>query len=110
MARPPITKRVCKEPEFSGFKPIRNDRKIKTICLSVDEYETIRLIDLEGISREECAKRMNIARTTAQAIYNRARVKIAECIVHGKGLKIEGGIFDMCDGTAGCEDCSRPVK
>lgn len=107
MARPPIAKRVCKEPLYSCFVPRGAKGKRESIYLTIDEYETIRLIDMEGISRENCAQRMDIARTTAQAIYNSARAKIAECIVKGMELHIEGGEFSICDGSAGCPTCSR---
>jgi Predicted DNA-binding proteins len=71
--------------------------------MTVDEYETIRLIDLEGLMQEACAKRMNVARTTIQAIYNEARKKIAEALVFGKILYIEGGEYKICDGALpGC--------
>ncbi len=65
--------------------------------MSVDEYETIRLIDLEGYNQEECAKQMNVARTTVQGIYARARVKIAKSLVNGKALVINGGNYQLCD-------------
>ncbi len=66
--------------------------------MTIDEYETIRLIDLEGFTQEESAKQMNVARTTVQRIYNDARRKLAESLVFGKMLKIEGGDYKLCDG------------
>jgi predicted DNA-binding protein (UPF0251 family) len=78
--------------------------------MTIDEYETIRLIDLERFTQEECANRMNIARTTVQGIYNEARKKVAESLVNGKVLKIEGGDYRLCDGSGdfcGSEGCHR---
>ena len=43
------------------------------ITLSLEEYETIRLIDYSGLNQEQCASQMHVARTTVQRIYTEAR-------------------------------------
>lgn len=68
----------------------------------VDEYEAVRLIDLEGMTQEECADKMHVARTTVQAIYTAARKKLADTIVNGKRLLIEGGDYRVCEGGPRC--------
>lgn len=78
--------------------------------MAVDEYETLRLIDKEGFSQEECGKYMRIARTTVQQIYNNARKKVAIALVDGRPLKIEGGDYRLCDGAeqqCGCGGCEK---
>lgn len=71
--------------------------------MSVDEYETIRLIDLENLTQQECSGQMYISRTTVQGIYDTARKKLADSLVNGKVLWIEGGEYQLCDnGSASC--------
>lgn len=96
MSRPRKRRLVCALPKVSGFGPLGR-RHQYDIIITVDEYETIRLIDYEGMTQEECAKMMNVARTTVQKIYIEARQKIARALVTGKSFKIEGGDYDLCD-------------
>jgi transcriptional regulator with XRE-family HTH domain len=75
--------------------------------MTVEEYETIRLIDLEGLTQEECAERMQVARATVQKIYNDARSKLAESLVNGNILKIEGGDYRLYDEGEQLSCCGR---
>jgi len=99
MPRPMKWRKVCSLPNSNRFGPLDSivDEQ-NYIRMTVDEYETIRLIDLEGFTQEECAKQMNVARTTVQGIYIEARKKLAESLVNSKVLLIEGGEYRLCDG------------
>lgn len=98
MARPRKWRKVCCLPESNRFGPLNAPiNQEHFVTMTIDEYETIRLIDLEGFTQEECANQMNIARTTVQGMYNDARKKIAESLVNGKVLRIEGGDYKLCD-------------
>lgn len=108
MPRPKRCRKVCSMPRVSEFAPIGEDADF--VVLTVDEFESIRLIDRQGFSQEECAAYMQVARTTAQQIYNSARKKLAAALVDGKGLRIAGGDYRLCDGKesfCGCGGCSR---
>ena len=99
MPRPRKWRKVCCMPESTQFGPLVPAEGSRVIVqMTVVEYETIRLIDLEGFTQEECADQMAVARTTAQRIYADARKKIAESLVLGKVLRIEGGDYQICDG------------
>ena len=110
MPRPMKWRKVCCLPEINKFGPLDTSADAENyLVMTVDEYETIRLIDLEGFTQEECAKQMNVARSTVQGIYNGARKKLAESLVNGKVLLIEGGEYRLCDGSGnGCgRGCRR---
>ncbi len=72
------------------------------IAMTIDEYETIRLMDLLGCTQEECAAQMGVARTTVQAVYGAARRKLAEALVEGKRLEISGGTYVLCEEADTC--------
>lgn len=111
MARPMKCRKVCHFPATLEFSPIRdesdkaNDQMKEPVILAVDEYETIRLIDKEGLDQKACAEFMQIARTSVQRIYDSARKKLAESIVEGRPLRIEGGNFWLCNGQS--ETCGK---
>ena len=99
MPRPTKCRRVCYFPEVLEFSPTGAVSE-EPIVLTVDEFETIRLIDKENLSQEECGAQLGVGRTTAQKIYETARKKIADALVLGCALKIEGGEFQLCSGSA----------
>lgn len=111
MPRPRKWRKVCCLPESNLFGSLNmSNLDTEIIIMTVEEYETIRLIDLEGFMQEGCAEKMNIARTTVQRIYNDARKKLAESLVNGRVLRIEGGDYKLCDGlekSCGCGGCRR---
>ena len=67
--------------------------QLDEVVLSIDESEAIRLADLEGFYQEEAALRMNVSRQTFGRIVSSARGKIAQAIIHGKALRIDGGNY-----------------
>lgn len=108
MPRPCKQRRVCAMPGCLRFGPAEGGKPgLPPIAMAVDEFEAIRLIDYEGLTQEACAARMNVARTTAQAIYAGARSKVAECLVTGRELTIQGGAYVLCDGAAGGCGCGH---
>jgi predicted DNA-binding protein (UPF0251 family) len=110
MARPRKWRKVCCIPESTFFGPIGNAEIDGVITMALEEYETIRLIDYEGLTQEECSERMNVARTTVQRIYSDARKKLAQLLVEGRPLRIEGGdykLYDENEKIYGCGRCRR---
>lgn len=104
MSRPPRCRRICQEPDFCLFSPDGMQNQ-DSVFLTVDEYEVLRLVDLERLSHEQCAAQMDIARSTVTEIYESARYKLADCLVNGKQLVITGGHYRLCDGSAApCRD------
>jgi len=96
MVRPRLCRRVRFNPDIVYFKPrgipLRN---LKEVILFVDEYEAIRLKDLEELEQEECAKKMNISQPTFHRLILSARKKIADAIIKGKAIRIEGGNYKI---------------
>ena len=90
MPRPIRCRRIACLPLYRSFSPddIVPEEQIR---MTVDEFEALRLLDDEGLTQEACAARMNVSRATVTAIYESARHKVADALVHGKRLLIAGG-------------------
>lgn len=107
MARPVKLRKVCCLPRSTFFGPLNSSLNDESIIMTIDEYETIRLIDYEGVDQEECAIAMNVARTTVQRIYNEARKKIAVSLMESKPLSIKGGRFMLYNEKERGKNCTR---
>ena len=96
MGRQPLWRRVNFLPQITYFKPAGVPLvQLREIRLSVEEAEAIRLKDLEGLEQEECAKKMNVSRSTFARELNSGRQKVAEALIKGRAIRIDGGNFEM---------------
>ena len=111
MARPKNNRRVHTPPLFSGFKPVGVKRgSLQTVNLSLDEYEAIRLADKLGLSHLQASQEMSISRSTFSRLIENARKKMAEFILQGKILKIEGGNIHFDNNIIKCHSCGHMFK
>ncbi len=96
VGRLPKWRRVAFMPQVTYFKPAAIPlSSLEEVCLSVEEAEAIRLKDLEELEQEDCAQKMSISRPTFHRLLVTARKKIADALVTGKAIRIEGGNFEM---------------
>lgn len=96
MPRPRRFRRVWFRPGVTYFKPVGVPMSaLEEIVLTVDEFEAVRLVDLEGMSQEEAAKKMGISQPTLNRLLGSARKKIADALVKGKAIRVEGGTYKM---------------
>lgn len=103
MARPSKTRFICKMPAHSRFTTEGNPKN--GINLTIEEYETIRLMDYLGMTQAECAKQMNVSRATVQALYTEARKKMSRFLVEGTYMEIGGGNFQLCSSPCSATSC-----
>ena len=96
MPRPPKCRRVAFLPQATYFKPAGIPLRIlNEVQLSVEEAEAIRLKDLGGLDQEAGAERMSVSRPTFQRVLASGRQKMADALLNGKAIRIEGGSFEM---------------
>jgi predicted DNA-binding protein (UPF0251 family) len=90
--RPKKTRWVKCAPGEKCFKPqCKPLQELEGVILTVDEYEAVRLSDLEGLTQEEASKKMKVHRSTISRILRSAHQKIADALVNVKAIRIEGG-------------------
>lgn len=96
MARPRIRRRISSMPNVTYFKPAGvRIAELDEVILTVDEYEAVKLIDLEGIEQNKACKQMKISQPTLSRLLKSARKKLSQAIIQGKAIKIQGGDYKM---------------
>ncbi|MDD2190696.1 MAG: DUF134 domain-containing protein [Eubacteriales bacterium] len=108
MARPTKWRKIENIPSVPYFIPSDKDiPELDKNILKLEELEAIRLKDLEGMEQEECAARMEVSRPTFQRILISAREKIADSLINGKSILIEGGNFTLNICPVKCSNCGN---
>ena len=94
MARPKKRRTVAVHPSVSYFKPRGIPMlDLEEVQLTIDEREALRLADLDDLSHEEAGRRMGVSRATFGRIVQRARKVLADALINGKAIRIEGGSY-----------------
>jgi len=110
MVRPQKSRRVAFNPEISYFKPRGIPMfDLEEVCLTVDQREAIRLSDLQGMSHEEAGRHMGVSRATFGRIIQQARKAVADALINGKAINVEGGNYKLIDTTRffHCNNCDH---
>jgi predicted DNA-binding protein (UPF0251 family) len=96
LPRPLKLRCIARMPWTGYFWPDNPPREeLESVCLSLEEVEALRLKDLEGLEQEASAQRMRISRPTFHRILEMAHEKVADALVNGKAIQIEGGNFGL---------------
>lgn len=106
MPRPVKWRRIAQMPDHRYFTPegVEGESLDENI-LKIEELESIRLKDLEGLDQESCASAMRVSRQTFQRIYNAAKIKVADSLINGKAIRIQGGNYTRNICLLVCENC-----
>lgn len=108
MPRPIRHRKIGHWPEYTSFKPAGiPGHQLEEVILNLDELEAVRLADFLGLYQDEAARHMNISRQTFGNLLNDAHHKIADCLITGKSLKIEGGEVELANPGYFCNSCAH---
>jgi predicted DNA-binding protein (UPF0251 family)/DNA-directed RNA polymerase subunit RPC12/RpoP len=108
MARPTKWRKIAHIPSIPYFVPAEEGiAELPENVLKLEELEAIRLKDLEGLDQSECAEQMEVSRPTFQRILLSAREKIADSLVNGKMIHVEGGNFTQNICPVRCLNCGK---
>ena len=110
MARPTKDRIIEKLPEIKFFKPAGVPAsQIETVEMTMEEVESLRLKDVEGLTQAEAAELMNVSRPTFQRVLTSARKKAAEALTCGKALRFAGGDYRVVR-PGHCPECGQKYR
>ena len=108
MPRPRKRRMVDRAPLYTGFRPVGGRRAAgEEVRLFWEELEALRLKDLEKLDQAQAAERMGVSRPTFQRILRAARSKVAQALVDGLGLRVDGGTFELPPRRLRCRRCGH---
>ena len=111
MPRPVKCRKIENLPRYTYFIPSgRKKCEVEEIILKVEEFEAMRLKDIEDLNQEECAERMEVSRQTFQNIIDSARKKIAMALMEGKAINISGGNYGRNVCQYECKSCNKAYE
>ncbi len=111
MARPKKSRKILNPPKMKGFKPFGMPLcKAEPVILKFEEYESIKLVNYDGLQQDQAAIQMNVSRPTFTRIYNKALNLIAKSFVEGKAIEIQGGNFEFDKEWFRCRKCYKLIQ
>lgn len=106
MGRPRKCRKIGCKPDTTFFKPAGTPLKgLEEVQLTLDELEALRLVDLRSVSQGEAAEQMEVSQPTLSRMLSSARGKVADGLVHGKAIRVEGGNYEMHERQFVCAVC-----
>jgi predicted DNA-binding protein (UPF0251 family) len=110
MVRPQKSRLVTIDPQINYFKPRGVPMvDLEQVQLTLDELEAMRLADFLGLSHEAAGKQMGVSRATFGRIVEQARRTVADALIHGKAINVEGGNYERVDPSVNrvfvCDHC-----
>jgi predicted DNA-binding protein (UPF0251 family) len=111
MARPQKSRKVLNPPKMKGFKPFGMPLcNAEPVILKYEEYESLKLVNYDGLNQDLAARQMNVSRPTFTRIYNKALKLIAKSFVEGKAIEIQGGSFEFDKEWFRCRKCYKLIE
>ena len=107
MARPIKPRNIRKFPASTTYRPVDLGERPNAYEIGFDEFEAMRLTDVEHLSQEEVAQMMNISRQSIQLMLQTAREKLTKALLEGQTILIGGGHINVYHCPYVCNDCQQ---